>query len=79
MLLILNPENPVESAVFEDSQYFADFKEYLHREHGAGYVSLHDELPMQYFADPHHFTYFGMLRMTPRYADLIVAALQSGH
>lgn len=80
MLLILNPENPVESAVFEDSQYFQDFKLYLQQEHGSGYVSMHDELPVQFFADPHHFTYFGMLRMAPRYADHIVAALKkSGH
>ena len=75
MLLILNPENPVESAVFEHSQYFQDMKLYLAKEHGSGFADMHQELPMQYFADPHHFTYFGMLRMAPRYADLIQEAI----
>ena len=75
MLLIMNPENPVESAVFSGSQYFQDFVTYLRKQHSSGFAEIHDELPMQYFADPHHFTYFGMLRMAPRYADLIEAAL----
>lgn len=74
LLLILNPENPLEQVVYGDSQYLKDFIAYLEKEHPV-FLDLHDAVKMQYFADPHHLTYFGMLHMAPVYADAMESAL----
>ncbi|MCB1304297.1 MAG: hypothetical protein KDK37_08465, partial [Leptospiraceae bacterium] len=71
LLLIYNPENPVELPLYSDSQYLDDFLSYLSRTQSRGFVDFHNDVPMQYFADPHHLSYFGMLAMAPKYARAI--------
>lgn len=77
MLLILNPENPLEQEIYSGrgSRYMQDLLDYLHRNHDPMFVDLHDSMEKQYFSDPHHLTYFGMLRMVPRFSEAIEKAM----
>ncbi|MCB1190588.1 MAG: hypothetical protein H7A23_19965 [Leptospiraceae bacterium] len=73
LLVINNPENPISLSWYEQSNWYEDHINYLRGldSRYCKFVDLRNHLKMQDFSDYHHFTYPGMVKMTPIYGNLI--------
>ncbi|MBX7057832.1 MAG: hypothetical protein K1X75_07180 [Leptospirales bacterium] len=75
-VIVENPENPLAQGDY-DSQWRRGYSSYLQSLLDGRYpahvrfLRLVDELPEQYFLDPHHLSHAGVLRIAPVYAAAV--------
>lgn len=74
ILLINNPENPISLDWYGESEWYADYLQYLRsmESRQVRFLDWKGALKMQDFSDFHHFTYPGMVKMNSVYAKEIL-------
>ncbi|EMN42881.1 hypothetical protein LEP1GSC108_4021 [Leptospira weilii str. UI 13098] len=72
--IVNNPENPISLDWYQYSSWYKDHLLFLKDISGNGvwFSDLKDSLSMQDFSDYHHFTFPGMVKMSPIYAGEFV-------
>lgn len=77
VLIINNPENPIAYDDYGGTRWYAGYIEYMNSLTGdrVHFKNLSTALSENHFIDPHHLTYYGMLRMAPLYARSIIEFL----
>lgn len=82
-LIINNPENPLASGIYLNSDWHRGYLSHLqsYEDRFPERIKTKDFLEfskMNYFSDPHHLTYDAMVRMGPHYVEAIHEALEKG-
>lgn len=77
LVIINNPENPVESIVYAGSPWYKGLQNHYQEivGHNDFYFNFSDMLPANSFGDPHHLTYDASLKMADLYSDAVDTAL----
>jgi len=79
VVLVNSPESPLSLREYGDSAYYADYLRYFAEvaaeTPGAEFVDFSTALPAEDFNDLHHPNFVGTIKLGPRYAQIVAAAL----
>jgi hypothetical protein len=80
-VIVMSPENPLESQLYVDGLWFKGMLAYLNEELSKNKQKLVDHTrtvtKIQYFFDPHHMTYDGAYSYTPYIQNIILDTLNT--
>jgi hypothetical protein len=80
VVLVNNPESPLILGEYENTDFYRGYRAFLRgmaERDGVFYHDLAAALPAEDFNDWHHINYIGAIKLGPRYAAMVAAALPS--